>query len=168
VSRRISRKGVNPALQCDEAQSVCQRCVKSQRICYGMRAGQACSVVHIENSYASGQKKRPRGPRSTPTAELTGNLNAFLQHPCVDLKTQAIGYYLHYHLQTLKNIPNISTGTSVDFVLVWMSRAECLILDLVVSSIALAVFSRTQQHPLAAKDISPASNACASDNPLFA
>jgi hypothetical protein len=150
----MSRKVVNRALQRDEAQPVCQRCVKSQQICYRMRAVQACSVIHIENSYASGQKKRPRGSRSTPTAELTGNLNAVLQHPCVDLKTQAIGYYLHYHLQTLRNIPNISKGTSDDFMLVWMSRAECLILDLAVSSIALAVFSRTQQHPLAAIEAS--------------
>ena len=121
-----------------------------------MRARQAFSVVHIENFYASGQKKRPRGPRSTPTVELTSNLNAVLQRPLVDLKTQAIRYYLHYHLQTLKDVQNISKGTSAGFMAIWMSKAECLILDLAVSSIALAVFSRTQQHPLAAREASMA------------
>lgn len=141
-------------IKCDEGQPVCQRCVKSQRLCHGMRAGQAYSVIHLENSYASGQKKRPRGPRSTPRVELTGNLDAVLQRPFVDLKTQAVGYYLHYHLQTLKDAPNISKGVSDDFLPLWMSRMECPILDLAVSSMALAVFSRTQQHPPAAIEAS--------------
>lgn len=119
-----------------------------------MRAGQACPVVHIENSYASGQKKRPRGPRSTPTVELIGRLDSVLQRPLVDLKTQATVYYFHYHLQTLKGTSSISKGVSDDFLPIWMSRAECPILDLAVSSMALAVFSRTQHHPPAAIEAS--------------
>ena len=138
--------------------------MKSQRNCHGMRAGQAGSVVHIENSYASGFKKRPRGPRSTPavdtsavetpTVELTSNLAAVLQPPLVDLKTQAIVYYIHHHLQTLKDAPNISKGLSGDLLPLWMSRAECPILDLAVSSTALGVFSRTQRHLPAATEAS--------------
>jgi hypothetical protein len=119
-----------------------------------MRAGHGCSVVHIENSYASGRKKRPRGPRSTPTEELAGKQNAALHPPLVDLKTQAIVYYLHYHLQTLEDVPNISKDTSDDFMSIWMSRTECPILDLAMSSMALAVFSRTQQYPPAAIEAS--------------
>lgn len=119
-----------------------------------MRAGQACSVVHFENPYASGHKKRPRGPRSTPIAELTGNLDAAPQPQLVDLKTTAVAYYLHYHLQTLKDATNITKGVSDDFLPIWMSRAECLMIDLAVSTMALAVFSRTQQHPPAAIEAS--------------
>ena len=119
-----------------------------------MRAGQPCSVVHFENPYASGHKKRPRGPRSTPMAERTGNLDAVPQPQLVDLKTTAVAYYLHYHLQTLKDTTNISKGVPDDFLPMWMSRAECPMIDLAVSTMALAVFSRTQQHPPAAIEAS--------------
>ncbi len=119
-----------------------------------MRAGQACSVVHFENPYASGHKKRPRGPRSTPIAELTGNLDAVPQPHLVDLKTTAIAYYLHCHLQTLKDATNITKGVPDDFLPIWNSRAECPMIDLAVSTMALAVFSRTQHHPPAAIEAS--------------
>jgi hypothetical protein len=154
ATRRIYTKLADPSLQCDEAQPVCQRCIKSQRNCYGMRDGQACSVVHSENSYASGQKKRPRGPRSNPIVELTSNLDAILQRPLVDLKTQAIAYYLHFHLKTLKDAPNISKGVSDYFLPIWVSEAECPMLDLAVSSMGLAVYSRTHHHPQAAIEAS--------------
>lgn len=119
-----------------------------------MRAGQVSTVVHFENSYASGQKKRPRGPRPTPTVEITGNLDAVLQPPLGDLKTQAIAYYLHDHLRTLKDAPSILKGNLDDFLPIWRSRADYPILDLAVSSMALAVFSRTQQHGPAAIEAS--------------
>jgi hypothetical protein len=116
-----------------------------------MRAG---PLVHIENSYASGQQKRPRGPRSIPIVGLTCNLAAVLRRPFFDLKTQAMLYYLRNYLHTLKDAPNISKGISDDFLPTWMSIAECPVLDLAVSSIALAVFSRTQQYPPAAIEAS--------------
>ena len=90
----IYTKAADPSAQCDEAQPVCQRYMKSQRICYGMGAGHGCSVVHIKNSYAS------------------------------DLPP------------TIKDAPNIAKGVSDDFLRTWMFRAECLILDLAVSSMA--------------------------------
>jgi len=119
--------------------------------------------------------KRPRGPRPTPTIELTGvtevvekpsaqsglkfttvpvvpkkgNNDAVLQSPSVDLKTQALMYYIHYHLQTLKDAPNMSKGIFDDLLPTWISRPECPILDLTISSMALAAFSRTKNHPLA-------------------
>lgn len=104
----------------------------------------------IGNSHASGRKKRPRGPRSIPTVVLTSGQDTFLQRPLVDRKTQATVYYLHYHLQTLKDAPNVTKSVSDDFQPPWISTAECLILDLAVSSMALAVFSQTQHHPPAA------------------
>ena len=141
-------------MQCDEGQPICQKCIKSNRVCNATRAGQAYSLIHIENSYASGQKKRPRGPRSAPTVDFTGDPDVVLQRPLVDLKTQAVRYYLQYHLHTPSDAPDVSKGVSDDFLPVWMSVAECPILDLAVSSMALAVFSRTQQHPSAAIEAS--------------
>ncbi len=124
ATRCASTKVANSSLQCDETQPVCQRCMKFQRNCYEMRVGQTYPVIHIENSYASGSKKRPRGSRSTSTVEtsavetftieLTNNLNVVLQPPLVDLKSQAIMYYMHYHLQTLKDVPNVSKSLSDD------------------------------------------------------
>ncbi|MCJ1435222.1 hypothetical protein MMC27_004594 [Xylographa pallens] len=86
--------------------------------------------------------------------ELTGNINTIPQRLFIDLKTQAITYYLHYHLQPLEDVPNISKSVCDVFLPICMSRAECPILDLAVSSLALAVFSRTQQHPPAAMEAS--------------
>lgn len=144
-------------------------------------------MIHIENSYASGQRKRPRGPRPDPTVEpndlssktslmikghkltpetrlelpelvsnceTTDDLNNIFQRPLVDLKTQATMYYMHYHLKTLQDALNISKGISDDILPIWMSSAESPILDLAVSSMALAVFSRTQHHPPAAREAS--------------
>ncbi|MCJ1406148.1 hypothetical protein MMC19_000213 [Ptychographa xylographoides] len=119
-----------------------------------MGAGKACSVVHIENSYASGEKKRPRGPRPVLRAEPIFSLGPVLQRPLFDLKTQATTYYLHYHVQTLNDDSNISKSLLDDFLSIRTSRAECPILDLAVSCMALAVFSRTQQHPPAAIEAS--------------
>ena len=45
ATRGISTEVANPSLQCDEAQPVCHGCMKSQGFCYGVRVGQACSVV---------------------------------------------------------------------------------------------------------------------------
>ncbi|MCJ1374999.1 hypothetical protein MMC20_006232 [Loxospora ochrophaea] len=141
-------------MQCDEAQPICQRCIKSQRICQRSGARRDGFIVHAENVYASGQRKRPRGPRSTPAVEVLSSLNAVLQRPLVDLKTHATGYYFHYHLQTLEDLLDISKSFSDDFLPIWMSRAECPILDLAVSSMALAVFSQTQRYPPAAREAS--------------
>jgi hypothetical protein len=103
-------------------------------------------MLHIENSYASGQRKRPRGPRSAPAVELSKNLVPVPQPPLIELKTHAVVYYLHYHLHPLIDAPSVTQGISDDFLSIWQSRAECPILDLAVSSMALAVYSHTQQH----------------------
>ena len=114
-----------------------------------MRSLQAFSIVHSENTYARGQKKRPRGPRTAPTAvESTGFslLDAIPQRPLVDLKTQAIVYYLNYHLQTLHDAPHIVKCVTDHFMPIWRSGKECELLDLAVSCMSLAIFSRTQHY----------------------
>lgn len=130
---------------------MCRKCAKAGRICYGMGSEQDFSVIHSENRYASGRLKRPRGPRSTPTASLGRALDVTGQ----DLCSQAIFLYLKSHLQSLKSAPDIVKGMHHGLVpLLLMYRQKFPILDLAISSMALAVYSRTKQHALAAYEAS--------------
>ncbi|KAE9362964.1 hypothetical protein N431DRAFT_550744 [Stipitochalara longipes BDJ] len=140
-------------IKCDETQPVCGRCKKSQRTCYGMRNGPWCSVIHLENTYASGVAKRPRGPRSTRTAEPAGTLT-ILQLPATDLKTRAVTYFRHHHLETISECHDVSKTVYNDFLPVWMSKQDCTLLNLSGSCISLAIFSQTQRHPPAALEAS--------------
>ncbi|TVY48516.1 hypothetical protein LCER1_G008544 [Lachnellula cervina] len=128
-------------------------CMKSGRTCQGMR--RPGSVVHSENSYASGNRKRPRGPRSTFAMDAIRNAKtAPPQRALVDLKTEATGYYVHYYLQSLPNTLGISKSVPDDFMPIWLSKAGSGMLDLALSSMALAVFSQARQHTRAALDAS--------------
>ena len=135
----------NLPLQCDGARPICQNCTKSRRVCLQTSsAKQAGLSIHNENDYASGESKRPRGPRSSLT----------LLRPQFDLHTQALAYYLQYHVQTLTDVPNVSRGLS-ECVSAWkLSGRTCPMVDLAVSSMALAVYSRIQHHPAAAIEAS--------------
>ena len=129
---------------------VCQRCMKSHQICSPIGAG---PIVHTETPYPNGQLRRPQGPRSVPTT--TCSSAAILQRPSADMKTSAMLYYLHNHLRTPKDTPNVMKGVTDDFLPMWMSVPNCpTILELAISSIALAVFQRTQNYPAAAIEAS--------------
>ncbi|KAE8164480.1 hypothetical protein BDV40DRAFT_310940 [Aspergillus tamarii] len=125
------------ALVCDKTQPVCQRCIKSRRTCYGMRDQQ---VWHTENAYASREKKRPRGPRSM-------KMNLTVSYKPANVKTYAIAYYIHNYLQAPHNVPDIVKDVTRGCLPVLPSTPWCSILDLAVSSLALAIFSRTQNYP---------------------
>jgi hypothetical protein len=141
--------GSNSRSQCDEIQPVCGRCKKSQRTCYGMRKGPWSSVIHLENTYASGVAKRPRGPRSTRTAAPAGNL-AVMQLPDTDLKTRAVTYFWHHHLRAFTECQDIFQTVYDDFLPIWNSRKDSILLKLSGSCISLAIFSQTHRHPPAA------------------
>lgn len=111
-------------------------------------------VVHLENSYASGHRKRPRGPRSAPKVGPNNYLSVISRSPQIDLKDQALVFYLHNHLQTPKDAPSFIRSAADDLMPLLTSNVKSPMLDLAVSSMALAVFSRTQQHPEAAKQAS--------------
>jgi hypothetical protein len=119
--------------------------MKSQRVCVEASAAkQACFSIHDENSYASGKSKRPRGPRSSLT----------LLRPHFDLQTLALAYYLEYHLQRGSDVPQITQGLP-ECVSSWkISGRVCPMVDLALSSLALAIFSRIQQHAPAATEAS--------------
>jgi hypothetical protein len=97
-----------------------------------------------ENSYASGKTKRPRGPRSSLT----------VLRPHFDLQTLALAYYLEYHLQRVADVPKITQGLP-ECVSSWkVSGRRCPMVDLALSSLALAIYSRIQQHLPAATEAS--------------
>ena len=133
----VSLEATNP-LQCDKLLPVCQRCAKSHRICVKRNTANHAFSIHMENQYASGSVKRPRGPRSTVPLSLN-----------VDLQNQATVYYLNHHLQTPPEIQKM-LGSVQDSVCEWASSTKYSIIDLAISAMALAVFSRTQRHSLAA------------------
>lgn len=116
-----------------------------------MRTQQSRFQIHSENPYASGQGQRPRGPR----AEIdNAALDVSYSRPLVNVKTNAVQYYFNCHLRTFKDIPGIVKTVPDDFTSLWESLGDSPMLELAVSSMALATFSRTQQHPPAAKEAS--------------
>ncbi|KIX02498.1 uncharacterized protein Z518_08439 [Rhinocladiella mackenziei CBS 650.93] len=163
-------------IKCDETKPTCKRCKKSRRVClWGQSTDQTYFSIHNENRYASGNTKRPRGPRSA----LTGTHHHHHHHHHhqhssntpqqgqqlqqyrslhIDLSTRALVYYLHYYLAkpyAQDTVPSISRGLH-DHLGSWLSGTKHCnpLVDLAISSMALAVFARTQHHPPAAIEAS--------------
>lgn len=134
--------------QCDESHPVCQRCAKSRKTCRW-----AAPVVHLENEYASGQKKRPRGPRGALALHGPSEPVPMI-HPAlsIDITSRAIAYYMAYHVPVHSGTLTVPDREISDF------ASTCIVkfghnptTDLAVSALALAVFSRTQNHTVAAE-----------------
>ncbi|KAK5258329.1 hypothetical protein LTR40_008109 [Exophiala xenobiotica] len=119
----------------------------SRRLCHGMTA---LAAVHDENIYASGQQKRPRGPRSSLKERAAVGLDLSLSDNLVELKTQAILYYMHHYLKAPKSTPKVLKALSEDYLTAWVSKIDSPLIELAVSCMALAIFARTQKHPPAA------------------
>ncbi|KAF2096613.1 hypothetical protein NA57DRAFT_58517 [Rhizodiscina lignyota] len=104
-------------------------------------------MQEIENGYASGKAKRPRGPRSSSTAaRLIRSLH-------FDLQARAVAYYLSCHVHARTDVPNVSKplpGCASPV----LYNATDPIVELALSSMALATFSRTQRYPPAAAEAS--------------
>jgi hypothetical protein len=91
-------------------------------------------------------------------AELTVNLHHVPQRPLIDLTSQAVWYYIHDHLRSLDDLENLSRTISDDILPIWMSKAGCPTHELAISTLALAAFSHTHQHPQAAIEASKSYN----------
>ena len=112
----------------------------------------AFTEFHSEEAYASGNKKRPRGPRSSAVQDLTCTLKVLSPPPLLDLKTRAIQHYFEHHVRTSRETPDLLRSITDDLEPIWTSdSAERPIVDLAISSVALAVFSRGQLQPRAAR-----------------
>lgn len=97
-------------------------------------------TVYDETSYASGESRRPRGPRTSLT----------LLQPYLDLISTAETYFLNYYMRGLADSPSVSACMS-ECLIAWHSaKRQSEMVDLAVSSIALAIYSQTQNHPRAA------------------
>ncbi|KIV83612.1 hypothetical protein PV11_05625 [Exophiala sideris] len=195
-------------VKCDETKPICNRCVKARRECFPLEAvKQASFLIHVENRYASGQTKRPRGPRSalylTPVNNATtapsvdpsslqqgqepvlwlqqddpyplpslrdqacppplqqgedlrqpppqdADFHPLPQQVEEDLETKAMTYFLNHHLElTSQNPKTMSCVTSC--LHAWnQSGRTCTMVNLALSSLALAVYWRTHLLPAAA------------------
>ena len=94
-----------------------------------------CFSINEENEFASGEKKRPRGPRS----------NLVTLRPRLDLQTLALAHYFRYHIKALLDVPDIFGGMS-ECVYTWRTSQKISpMVDLALSSVALAVFARAQR-----------------------
>ena len=109
--------------------------MKGGRECHGYR--QAYSILNNENSYANRLQKRPRGPRVLSESKpypLTVHLSR-------DLQSEAVTHFVHCHLAP-ESENSLTNGPPRDTVLSkWDS---CMILELALSTIALALFSNSK------------------------
>ncbi|KAI8673526.1 Zn(2)-C6 fungal-type domain-containing protein [Fusarium keratoplasticum] len=130
-------------IKCDGAKPICQKCIKSHRTCVEADAAkQQQFAIHIENQYATGEKRRPRGPRSS-LIPIYAN---------VDLKTRAHAYYVQNHFQVFQDMPDVVT-TWAECLHEWKAEGKTSpIVDLAFSAVALSVFARFQDcRPAAAE-----------------
>ena len=74
-----------------------------------------------------------------------------MQQPSIDLQSRALLHYLDEHLRTRPQRLNLTDGL-MQSVSLWMTQAKCPMVDLAISSMALAVYSRTQRYPPAATE----------------
>ncbi|KAE9364868.1 hypothetical protein N431DRAFT_389228 [Stipitochalara longipes BDJ] len=127
-------------IKCDETKPTCKNCRRSQRICLDANAvKQANFSIHVENDFASGKSKRPRGPRSTLSTP----------HLQDDLKTRALTYYLNTHIQSPVDGSHFPVCLSGSISAWKLSGRSSPMVDLALTAVALVVYSRTQQQPAA-------------------
>lgn len=138
-------------LQCDETQPICRKCIKARRVCRGM-TDSAQTAYYSENFFASGQIKRPRGPRPKRKAEDASDEASRERSLAGGLKAQAIAEYLNNHLTVPKEQPSLLRGTDSDLLPLWTAKAEYPILDHAVSAMALILYSRIHNCPPAATE----------------
>jgi hypothetical protein len=133
------------ALKCDGNEPICQRCAKSRRSC-----SRDCQIkpvrlsFHLENDYASGITKRPRGPRPSASPSLL--------RPSLDIPSLAVTYFLYHYLDHFGIVSTFSACMS-ECVTEWkaVNRISRMV-DLAISAVALGVFSHTQQQASAARE----------------
>ncbi|KAI1608790.1 hypothetical protein EDD36DRAFT_93513 [Exophiala viscosa] len=181
-------------VKCDQTKPICKRCVKSHRECIPVEAvKQASFLIHVENQYASGETKRPRGPRSALNSMVTTAATGANVHPPPlqqnegprpvpwqqeglakappsprqaegrgllppvpalqmdsDLESKAMTYFVAHHLELNSQQPEtISCVASCLYA--WnQSGRTCTMVNLALSSLALAVYFRTTHLPAAA------------------
>ncbi|VUC20523.1 unnamed protein product [Clonostachys rosea] len=131
-------------VKCDEAKPKCRNCIRSNRDCVVDPATRNPGFqFYAENSYASGDARRPRGPR--PSLATV--------RPRADIVSQAKSYYVNYYLYGLSDNMPIVSASMLECLTAWnASRKSSELVDLALSSVALAAYSRVQRSPPARKE----------------
>ncbi|QKX62151.1 uncharacterized protein TRUGW13939_09308 [Talaromyces rugulosus] len=114
--------------------------------------GVAQHSYYSENSFASGQTKRPRGPRPKRKSQDAEDVASQQRSLAEDLKAQAIAEYLNNHLTIPKEQPSLLRATDSDLLPLWTAKGEYPILDHAVSAMALVLYSRIHNCPPAATE----------------
>ncbi|OAL29315.1 hypothetical protein AYO22_02209 [Fonsecaea multimorphosa] len=133
-------------VKCDETKPNCLRCTKTGQICLATSVvEQPGFVINVENAFASGKVKRPRGPRSSLT----------LLRPQFDLEARAVAYFWQEHVLVSDDVPNVAKSLCA-CIAAWKasSRRESAMVDLALSCTAMNVFSRVKRHPEAGMEAS--------------
>ena len=128
-------------LQCEGGRP-CLRCIKAKRECTNSEvAKRPVFSMHLENQYASGMVKRPRGPRSSLTmVRASPNL-----HDC------AVSYFIRHHLQPVSNMTNLAVCLP-DCTAVVENARWSLTVDLAMSTLALEIYSKARCNPNAKRE----------------
>ncbi|KAK8050201.1 hypothetical protein PG994_011931 [Apiospora phragmitis] len=133
---------------CDGAKPTCKRCTQSRRACLWKKK---VLDIHFENRYASGQERRPRGPR--PALPAAG-------HPCsssnppdgggsiisaplqLSLEVQAVTFYLNHYATPLPPDALSVTKSLDDYICALSASAPSALLDEAIRCMALETWSR--------------------------
>jgi len=104
----------------------------------------------MENPYASGQKKRPRGPRALGTTKrIEPATEVHLSTPptAFDIPKVAVVYFVRCHIQGVDERPSLLKHALDDLLPTLSSSGDVQIVDLAMSTLAMALFSRTHGLP---------------------
>ncbi|KAK7924334.1 hypothetical protein PG985_006388 [Apiospora marii] len=134
-------------VKCDGAKPTCKRCTLSRRPCLWKKK---VLDIHFENQYASGQVRRPRGPR--PALPGAGE-PVSSRHPEGDtipaplqlsLQVQAVTFYLNHYMQPLPSDALDVTKTLDDYICRIAAESPSALLDAAIRCMALETYSRVR------------------------
>ncbi|KAK7970071.1 hypothetical protein PG988_009144 [Apiospora saccharicola] len=131
-------------IKCDGAKPTCKRCAVSRRPCLWKKK---VIDIHFENQYASGQVRRPRGPRPAlpgagePPSSRPGTVPAPLQ---LSLEVQAVTFYLNHYMEPLPPDSLGVTKTLDDYICRIAAGPRSALLDVAIRCTALETYSRVR------------------------
>lgn len=95
-------------------------------------------TIHSENVYASGIKKRPRGPRPAKSQHLAHKSSP--ERSILSVKDEAHQLYMVYHLASIDNASLVAKQP--DSLVAYAARSADPLVAYALSSVSLAIFSR--------------------------
>ena len=105
--------------------------------------------IHSENAYASGKRRRPRGPRpaSSECRPRKTSSQADLPLPKDNLVDKAIAHYIKTNLSPTFRVPSLLQTVEEDVLLIYRARQTDPIIELALSVLSLVLYGRIHSHP---------------------